>query len=265
MKRILPVFIILSTILLIACGAPATTPDQTEPLPPVVEPQEPSPTPTTSPEPEPTSTPQPEARIVELEFQGQGDDVSDEFELAEGVTLFAMAHRGSSNFIIKLLSSTGETIDILVNEIGAYSGMRAIGFQRDAINGAEPGKYMLGITADGEWEIMLGILRNVSAYQCAPEEKLPVSFYGTGDGITDIFLVENDGNVRFTFTHDGESNFVVTLLNAEYGIPEMLVDEIGSYQGTKAVGFKKGAIIGPEPGIYLIDIIADGNWTVNIE
>ena len=100
--------------------------------------------------------------------------------------------------------------------------MRALGFQRDAIIGAEPGKYMLGITADGEWKIILGILRNVSAYQCAPEEKLPVSFYGTGDGITDIFLVENDGNVRFTFTHDGESNFVVTWLALSGGLPDML-------------------------------------------
>jgi len=263
MKRILFISVILAAILLTGCAAPAQTPEPTGPVaPPVVEPEEPTPTPTPTPTPEPT--PQPEFRIDELKFKGTGDDVSDEFELPEGVTLFAMTHSGSANFIIELLSSTGETIDMLVNEIGAYTGGRALGIQRDAIIGAEPGTYILGITADGKWTVMVGTLRNVSDYELHPEAKLPVSFSGTGDGVTDIFPVEKDGVVRFTLTHDGDGNFLVTLLNAEYGIPTLIVNEIGSYEGTKAVGFKKKGIIEPEPGIYLVDVVADGNWSIEI-
>jgi len=268
MKRILLISVILAAMLLSACAAPVTTPEPT-PTPAESAPA-PAPAPTTPPSPpEPTPSPEPEPKepfeIEESKFEGTGDSVSPEFELPEGVTMIGMWHNGSSNFIVELMGTSGETIDLLVNRIGPYEGMRAIGIQKDAITGASPGAHVLGITADGNWRFGLLIMRNLSEYEFDPEERLPVSFSGRGDGVATIFPVEEDGIVRFTLTHDGERNFIVTLLDAEHGTPTLLVNEIGSYQGTKAVGFKKGAIIEPEPGNYFVDIIADGNWSIKID
>jgi len=237
MKKFVLLMLFSAIFFLGACGEPesstATQPETTAPTEEL-------------PIEQPTSTPIPETipdlvfEIEEVKFEGSGDSVSPEFTLPEGVTMIGLAHNGTSNFIVELLSETGETVGLLVNTIDRYTGIRAIGVQEDAIIGIRPGTYVLGITADGDWKIILGILRNVSAYEFLPEERLPVNFGGKGDAATGIFPVEDSGILSFTFTHDGESNFIVTLLNAEDGSATILVNEIGAYQGTKAVGFRKG-------------------------
>jgi hypothetical protein len=56
-------------------------------------------------------------------------------------------------------------------------------------------------------------------------------------------------------THDGDSNFAVWLLDDEGDKVELLVNEIGEFDGSKAVSIRKS-------GIYLLDISADGNWEI---
>ncbi|GAI15311.1 unnamed protein product, partial [marine sediment metagenome] len=78
------------------------------------------------------------------------------------------------------------------------------------------------------------------------------------------FLLD-EGLTIFTFNHDGSSNFIVELLSIEGSLADLLVNEIGSYEGSKAVGIQQGALFGPEPGIHLLNITADGNWSITIE
>jgi hypothetical protein len=59
--------------------------------------------------------------------------------------------------------------------------------------------------------------------------------------------------------HQGESNFVVTLLDSEGNEVEFaLANDIGT------VDISTTATI-PQDGIYLFQVDADGPWTINVE
>ncbi len=57
-----------------------------------------------------------------------------------------------------------------------------------------------------------------------------------------------------TFTHAGSSNFIVKVF--QDGAEDLLVNEIGRYEGTRA-------IVGAAP--FFLEIDADGSWTALIE
>jgi hypothetical protein len=55
-------------------------------------------------------------------------------------------------------------------------------------------------------------------------------------------------------THNGASNFVVQSIPTNLGSSDLLVNEIGPYSG--AVRF---------PGSAIVEINADGDWSITIE
>ena len=81
-----------------------------------------------------------------ISFSGVGQEASQKFTLDEGLSIFAMKHSGSSNFIVWLLDSNGNNVDLLVNEVGAFDGSKATGIKYSGI-------YCLNIAADGNWKI----------------------------------------------------------------------------------------------------------------
>ena len=279
MKRILLPILVIGILLLSACGAPTTTPPTEapptlpaaeEPAPPVTEepvspaeappiPPSEQPSPTPSPELVPELAPQPEP-IPEpepIEFSGQGDDVSPKFTLEEGITVITMTHSGDSNFAIELLDNTGGYVALLVNEIGIFDGSEAIGVREDNIIGAKPGIHILNITANGNWTVLIKQPRPTSG------ETLPLNLTGKGCAASPFFILD-EGLTTFDMTHNGDSNFAIELLSANGELEELLVNEIGSYSGKKAIGVKQGNIIGARPGIHILSITADGDWTVSI-
>lgn len=199
-------------------------------------------------------------KVIEPEpirFSGHGDDVTPKFTLEQGITIITMTHDGSSNFAIKLLNDKGDLVDLLVNEIGAFEGSKAIGVRTDNIIGAKPGTHLLDVTADGNWEVVIEQPRPTEA------KSLPQTFQGSGCGVSSFFTL-NEGLTTFTMTHDGESNFAVWLL-ADDGRPaELLANEIGSYSGNKAIGVKRNNLIGARPGIHILSATADGNWSISV-
>jgi hypothetical protein len=215
----------------------------------------PQPTPTAKPEPTPTPTtvPEPEPQ----EFKGVGARVSPQFDLQPGLATFEMTHDGSSNFAVTLLSADGDTVDLLANDIGPFNGTAVIGVREGTVFGARPGRHILNIEADGNWSIILRQPR----FSSAPEP--PQTFKGKGMAMSPAFMLD-EGLVTFSFTHDGKSNFAVALLSAEGDTADLLVNEIGPFEGSKAVGVKARAIMGAKPGIHVLKIDADGNWTVSL-
>ncbi len=86
----------------------------------------------------------------------------------------------------------------------------------------------------------------------------PIIVSGKGQKATDLFYLQQ-GLVRFEMEHNGESNFIIQLLDEQgLKIGGSLVNEIGSFQGSKAIRIEKS-------GMYLMDIMADGNWKVTIK
>jgi len=242
MKRILLSVLVIGILLLGACGAPT-------PAPPAEAPPAEQPAPTPSPKPVPEPEP--------IEFSGQGDDVSSKFTLESGITIITMTHSGDSNFAITLLDNAGGYVDLLVNEIGVFDGSKAIGVREDNIIGAKPGIHLLDITADGNWTVLIKQPRPTSA------DAPPLNLTGKGSDVSPFFVLD-EGLTVFEMTHDGDSNFAIILLSTDGSVAKLLVNEIGSYSGKKAMGVKQGNIIGARPGIHILSIMADGNWTVSI-
>ena len=84
-----------------------------------------------------------------------------------------------------------------------------------------------------------------------------IKLSGTGQQASPKFGLK-EGLAVFRMTHDGTSLFSIRLLDNQGAFVERLVYERGDFDGSKAVGID-------EAGVYILDISADGNWTVSIE
>lgn len=147
--------------------------------------------------------------------------------------LVRASHEGTANFSIQVLDASNQpTLDLLVNTIGAYTGITAYGLNGDL---GSPG-VTLQITADGPWTVAFGPM----SYSA----DLPTA--GAGD---DVFLYSGDAST-LAFTHDGSANFtVVEYTDGGIGMG-LLVNEIGAYTGTVPIS----------AGPSVIRVNADGGW-----
>lgn len=179
-----------------------------------------------------------------IELSGVGQQASKKFALESGLSIFHMTHTGTSNFAVKLLDSDGQTVDLLVNEIGKFDGSKAIGV-------ANKGEYILDISANSKWTVKIEQPRPATA------DAKPRTFAGKGQQVSP-FINLNKGLTTFTLKHSGTSNFAVKLLDSNGQPEELLVNEIGKFDGSKAVGISSS-------GLYILDISANGDWTVSVE
>jgi tetratricopeptide (TPR) repeat protein len=93
------------------------------------------------------------------------------------------------------------------------------------------------------------------------EQDIPASsleqFKGQGQQVSPKFRLQN-GLVIFRMTHDGRRLFRIWLLDDKGSHVALLASTVGSFNGSKAVGIKQA-------GTYILNIDADGNWTVQVE
>lgn len=181
---------------------------------------------------------------VSIELSGIGQQASQKFTLENGLSIFNMTHDGTSNFSIVLMNSDGQRIELLVNEIGEFNGAKAVGI-------VEKGEYVLDISASGKWTVKIEQLRPTVA------DAKPRTFTGIGQQVSP-FIKLDKGLVTFKLKHAGESNFAVLLIDKKGNRKELLVNEIGDFDGSKAVGVSKS-------DLYLLDVSADGEWLIIIE
>lgn len=234
-RFIIPLAILVLAIIGIALGgggdetdikditAPAGT------TPPAQETQEESPEP-----------PPPPKEIPPQTFSGRSQGATPAFHIEGGLTIFRMKHSGSGNFAPTLLTSQGEQTELLANEIGRFEGAKGVG--------VPSGDYVLDVTASGAWEIGVEQPRPTAA------PGLPQTFTGADQGVSGFFAAER-GLVRFEMDHQGDGNWAPILLNADGERIELLANEIGKFQGSKAVRI-------PRTGIYILDVTANGNWSI---
>ncbi|KRF29497.1 DUF2510 domain-containing protein [Phycicoccus sp. Soil802] len=170
------------------------------------------------------------ARITK---KGRGDAI---IKLPKGAAagIVTMTHRGSSNIAASVLDSSNQpTGDLLVNEIGNYSGVTVYGLNDF---GGDPTK--IKITADGSWTI------RIAPVSSAPV--LPKSVTGVGDKV-----FRYDGSASdWAISHKGSSNFAV--IQSGGLMPNLAVNEIGNYKGVVPL------IEGPS----VVTITADGRWSL---
>lgn len=84
------------------------------------------------------------------------------------------------------------------------------------------------------------------------------NFSGIGKKITDEFYLQK-GIAKIGMTHaGGRSNFIISLLDTEGNNVDTLANEIGEWEGQTAIRIERS-------GYYLMDVTADGSWTVVIQ
>lgn len=163
---------------------------------------------------------------------GSGDDVLD-IPCAGKPCLMTIEHDGTRNFVVHTVNSSGSNIDLLVNEIGPYSGVVT-----------DWSKYQnattLSITADGAWSVTFEPMSSVHVAE-------------NGETFTgpNVVGIDVDKISKISFTHDGTSNFSVKGIGTSKS--KLLVNEIGAYQGT---------VVWSDPQAFFI-VEADGNWSIS--
>jgi hypothetical protein len=174
------------------------------------------------------AAPAPAPAVPPQKFTGKGNDVVDlPTPLDAGVVQFDCA-KCSRNVIVKTEG------DLLVNTIGKYTGTRWITQQTSRFE----------IQATGSWTLTVG------GFDLATTagDKAPVS--GHGDQVL-LFPSSPD---KAHLTHKGDRNFIVQVIGADSSYPDLLVNDIGSWDGTVAM---------PDAGsLALVQVTADGNWTL---
>lgn len=175
------------------------------------------------------------AKLEALKLSGTGDTMTKKFELENGFVVIEVIHQGTSNFLLELLDSNENPLELVVNHYGNYKGKK--------IYNISSGGYLYNVTSDGSWTIQMSqeIPRNVITNGISN---------GIGDSV--VFMELEKGVQTFSFSHDGKSNFIVILNGSG-----LLVNEIGNYSGTRVKNID-------ETAIYFFDITADGNWTMEI-
>ena len=162
------------------------------------------------------------------------------------MTAFVFEHDGSSNFIVELIDDeSGDTVDVLVNEIGSVRG---------AAGTALPdGEYILDVDADGQWSIELG-----EPY--APENEYGVAPGSLSGEFNDVYgEIEMDGRYTVSGEHSGDGNFQVFAWDEANtsGFPNaVLFNEIGQFSGETSVQLS---------GLFYIEVVGNGDYTVEIE
>lgn len=193
-------------------------------------------------------------QIADITLSGSGDTVTERFELSSGVAIFRMTYEGDRNFIVTLYTSAGETVDLVANKIGSYSGSSLVGVTGGPLKASE-GEHYLEVKASGPWEIVVEHSKVTSV------PSTPLTLTGSGDEV-EAFQFP-DGPVQFTMNHEGDGYFGATLYDANGRTIDLLANEVGAYSGSTSVS-STGGPFGTSAGIHYIDVSADGDWSIQI-
>lgn len=178
----------------------------------------------------PTDIPATDVPAEPIHLEGNGQTATDAIEIPFPVAVAAFTHNGSRNFAVKAIPDEGSE-DLLVNEIGAYTGQVLL---------PTAAKIMFDIDADGAWTLDINPVGKADG----------PAFSGKGDAVSGIFDPPDSG--PWEFSHDGASNFAVKAVCADRS--RLVQNEIGKVSGSGVVQFGSG------PCLWSVQ--ADGNWSL---
>ena len=241
-----------------------TTPPTNTPTPNTPVPTElpsipaPAPSPTSMPSAAtPTQVP-PTATPVAAPVKewGTGDTLTSPFELQEGIMFLYTWHNGSSNFVLKVLPEEGDSSELSVNTIGFYEGYRVHPVNADSNSDLNPGLHRFEIMADGYWHVVFDQPIWTQRYSTS------LSKSGKGDGFVGPVWFDA-GTIPLKATHDGSSNFIILVYSTDGKSRDLIVNTTGKYNGSQAIRVQNKSY-GLSPGMHVIVVTADGEWTVDI-
>jgi hypothetical protein len=156
--------------------------------------------------------------------------------------------QGDSNLTVRLLDEDGaQEVAVggsLTNETGLAQG------SSQAVQ-TKAGRHTLDVRANGPWTVEIEQPRPSSAPQTT-------RFSGNGKAATGLFELSR-GQQRFELAHKGNGRFSVQLLDKNGAkVGGKLVDKKGPFDGSRSVQV-------PKAGIYLLQVEANGPWTIRLK
>ncbi len=173
---------------------------------------EPTAEPTEEPTAEPTvePTPAPIAASAIVKTSGRGDKIV-KMPAQDEPTYARITGKGSGNFAV--ISYAGSAYDdLLVNEIGSYSGSVYIA----------AGVTRLKISANGSWTVEVRPITSAKHWDGS------AALTGKGDSVV---ILSGGASGITTIKNKSKSNFAVIAYSTDGDYLDLLVNEIGAYNG----------------------------------
>jgi hypothetical protein len=145
-----------------------------------------------------------------------------------------VTHSGSSNFMVESVDATGDSVSLVVNEVGDYDGLRPLDLERE-----QPAA--LKIRADGRWKVTVMVADKAPKWTGKASGKA---------GATVLLVDPKAADQDVRFTHKGRSNCTLIVRSARGS--DLLVNDIGRY----------GAEMVVPTGTTFIEIESSGSWTL---
>jgi hypothetical protein len=145
-----------------------------------------------------------------LAKSGTGDKVL-KFKAQKVPTVAKITNRGAGNFAIVAYEGSAYD-DLLVNEIGSYAGAVYIA----------PGVNLLKLTSDGSWTV------DIKPHTAARRWNGKSAISGKGDV---VILLTGGAFGTTVIKNQGAANFAVIAYGTGGQYLDLLVNEIGSYNG----------------------------------
>jgi hypothetical protein len=208
------------------------------------------------------------------EDQGQKEQIfaTDPFRLEPGLAVVKMSHQGSGNFFVDLLSArqeeateTSGPIEFSGDKNGGSNEEVAIALAQKAgpatvsraVKIPVGGKHLFDVKADGPWTVQVEQPHPSGASETT-------SFSGDNDTATPFFYLSS-GLKQVTITNPLKGNLGIDLLDADGNVVAPALESQGGQADQQDSQSTTSFTLGVrQSGIYLLDVQADGLWTIDI-
>jgi hypothetical protein len=182
-----------------------------------------------------------------LALSGSGSQTTQPLALPRAMTIVTMHHTSPGRFKVTLVLPSGKPYGQLASGQDGWIGSRAIIVP-------EAGNYTFNVEAGGDWTIDV----TFPTPEVAPVSDLP--FEQSGSGSQAVYFINVPmGDHTLTARYDGEGPFTVAIMDSTGNIWQRLAESDGPTQTSSQFTIKT------QPTWLVIDVRAQGDWTVGVE
>lgn len=179
-------------------------------------------------------------------FQGSGEQSTETFELRPGLAEFHYEHPADTPFAIFLLDTEGYHLAMLANATTAVTGAQVFGI-------TEAGLYRLHVIAKDDWTARVS---QPAAADLEARATGIIPLRGDRPSVAEPMRLKV-GPLRVAWRHQGALGFEVVLWGAGGVRAVGIVSANGKTEGEKT-------IMVPADGVYVLNVLADGPWTLSL-
>jgi hypothetical protein len=169
--------------------------------------------------------------------------VTEQFALTGGLAVVrSECVSCTEDFIVEVLDDRRQVKDLVVDRTGSYEGSKGVG--------VSAGNHVLQVDADAPWTVEI-----TQPGDPSPAAELPQSRSGSGDRLEGPF--DAGQVVTVAATHTGDSNFVVSVIDAKGRPQDLVFNETRDFAGSAVARMRS-------EGPYYVNVSSEGSWTLSL-